>query len=79
MTDEKLTSISFTDAELFVLNDMVRKHQVSLPSEDLVLLLMGKKTSPLPTVVLKVATEFEKRQEELKKATQESSQEVESK
>ncbi|MCI4437290.1 MAG: hypothetical protein JHC33_10835 [Ignisphaera sp.] len=65
MAEEKITSISFTDSELAVLNEVVRKHQVTLPSEDLVLLLMGKKSSPLPSVVIKVATEFEKRQAEL--------------
>jgi hypothetical protein len=66
MAEEKITTISFTDSELAVLNEVVRKHQVTLPSEDLVLLLMGKKNSPLPSVVIKVATEFEKRQAELR-------------
>lgn len=65
MAEEKITQISFSDSELVILNDIVRKHQVTLPSEDLVLLLMGKKTSPLPSLVIKIATEFEKRQAEL--------------
>ena len=65
MSEERITTISFTDGELAVLNEVVRKHQVTIPSEDLVLLMLGKKTSPLPSVVIKVATEFEKRQAEL--------------
>ena len=76
MAEEKITSISFTDSELAVLNEVVRKHQVTLPSEDLVLLLMGKKTSPLPSVVIKVATEFEKRQAELQAAQNPPAQEA---
>lgn len=68
--DTHITTLSFTDSELLILNDMVRKHQVTLPSEDLVLLLMGKKSSPLPSVVIKVATEFEKRQAELNQAVE---------
>lgn len=71
MTDqEHITPIEVSDTELALLNEIVRKYQVTLPSEDLVLLLMGKKTSPLPPLVIKIATAFESRQAELQKPIQ---------
>lgn len=68
--EEKITTISVTDSELAILNEIVRKHQITIPSEDLVLLLMGKKSSPLPSLVIKIATAFEKRSAEVSETSQ---------
>lgn len=60
-----LTNLSFTDAELGILNDIVRQHKVTVSNEELVLLLMGKRSTPLVDLTVKVGSAWEKRSAEL--------------
>ena len=61
-----MTSLSFSDNELAVLNDIIRQHKVTVTNEDLVLLMMGKRSTPLVELTVKIGTAFEKRANELK-------------
>lgn len=65
--DPIMTSLSFSDAELGALNDIIRQHKVTVTNEDLVLLLMGKRTTPLVDLTVKIGTAYEKRAGELQK------------
>lgn len=62
------TTIEFTDQELAALNEIARKHQLTITNEDLVLVMMGKRTTPLVSLTVKIATAFENRQKELEAA-----------
>lgn len=62
---EQMTVLEFTDTELNVLNQIVRQHKVEVTNEDLVLLMMGKRTTPLVDLTVKVGTAFEKRAAEI--------------
>lgn len=66
-----MTSLSFSDNELGVLNDIIRQHKVTVTNEDLVLLMMGKRSTPLVDLTVKIATAFEKRAGELQKEQEE--------
>ena len=62
-----MTSLSFSDNELGVLNDIIRQHKVTVTNEDLVLLMMGKRSTPLVDLTVKIGTAFENRANELQK------------
>ncbi len=66
-----MTSLSFSDNELGVLNDIIRQHKVTVTNEDLVLLMMGKRSTPLVDLTVKIATAFEKRAVDLQKEQEE--------
>ena len=61
-----MTPITFTDQELSILNDIVRQNKISLTQEDLVMLVSGKKTSPITDLTVKIAQAWDIRQQEIK-------------
>lgn len=66
MTDATpINTLQFSDEQLVVLNQIVREHKITLSNEELALVAMGKRTSPLISLVVLVASAFEKRQQEL--------------
>ena len=62
---EKKNVLELSDNELGVLNDIIRQHRVQVSNEDLVLLAMGKRSTPLVDLTLKIGTAWERRQSEL--------------
>ena len=65
-----ITQLEFSDEELNILNDLVRQHKVTISNEDLVLLMMGKKSTPIVSLTVKIGQAFEKRVDELKEEQQ---------
>ena len=65
MPENVITNLGFSDEELRVLNELVRTHKVTISNEDLVLLMMGKRTTPLVDLTVKIGQAFERRQMEL--------------
>lgn len=59
--DESLNTLSFTDQELNILNDIIRQHKVTLTNEELTLLVTGKRSTPLAELTLKIAIAWEQR------------------
>ena len=61
-----MTPLLFTDQELSMLSDIVRQNKITLTQEDLVMLIVGKKSSPITDLTLKVVQAWEARQVALK-------------
>ena len=62
--EETITSLDFNDEQLTILNQIVREHKVNVSNEDLVLIALGRRKSPLIDLTIKVATAWEKRKSE---------------
>lgn len=65
---EPVHTLELNDQELAAMNDIVRKHQLNITAEDLVLVMMGKRTTPVVGLTIKVGQLFEKRAVELNDA-----------
>lgn len=65
---ESKTVLEFSDVELNILNDIIRGHKVTISNEELTLLMMGKRTTPLVDLTVKIGSAFEKRNAELQAA-----------
>lgn len=65
MSEDKKNQLEFSDNELSVLNDIIRQHKVQLTNEELVLLAMGKRSTPLIDLTVKIGTAWERRAAEL--------------
>ena len=65
MAEEKKNTLEFSDNELNILNDIIRQHKVQLTNEELVLLAMGKRTTPLIDLTVKIGSAWERRAAEL--------------
>lgn len=59
--EEHTHTLILTDAELNILNTIVRQSKVSATAEEIILLRQGKSTSPLLDLVYRIATLWEER------------------
>lgn len=64
MATEKINVIEVTDNELNILNDIIRQHKVQVTNEELVLLAMGKRSTPLIELTVKIGSAWERRMNE---------------
>lgn len=65
MATEKVNVLEFSDNELNILNDIIRQHKVQVTNEELVLLAMGKRATPLIDLTVKIGSAWERRTNEL--------------
>ena len=62
---DKKNVLEFSDTELNILNDIIRQHKIQITNEELVLLSMGKRSTPLIDLTLKIGSAWETRSVEL--------------
>ena len=67
MTDY-MNTLLLNDDELKVLNDIVRQSKVTASAEELLLIKLGRSSSPLLDVVFKVGVQWENRMNEINTA-----------
>lgn len=72
---EHVNIIEVTDSELKALNDMVRSSKVTATTEEILLIRLGRSSSPVLDVTLKVGSLYENRMREIENPTPESSEE----
>ena len=69
-----MNTLTFTDEQLKLLNDIIRQHEIKVSCEQLTLIKMGKLNAPITDLTALIGMAWEKRQAELKNTTPEVSQ-----
>ena len=60
-----MVTLELTDSELGILCDIVRQHKITITNDDLVMLITGKKATPLAELTMKLIHSLSTRQKEL--------------
>jgi len=57
---EAVLNLEVSETELKIINDVMRQHKLNVTTEEVLLFSMGKAPSPLLSLVLRIASMYEK-------------------